>query len=127
MSQATLECADYGTAELAARINPMQRRGLLAAAGAIVGGLTVLLGRAPAEASHECLGQPHCCSLATCTWCRYSVSRDRFNCSEFTKTVHYRRVWSCSQSGRLVWCGECTTNKASCWNGSFGCSIWYYN
>jgi hypothetical protein len=122
----TLACVevDQASMNVAAAMDPSRRRGLFAAAGALVGGLAVLVQKTPAQASHECLGQPHCCSLAKCNWCNYAVSRDRFNCSEWPG--YKRLTWSCSENGRLAWCGECAIGP-TCHNGGFKCSIWFWN
>lgn len=122
----TLGCleVDEERASVAQDMDPSRRKGLFAIAGAVVGGLALLLDKTPARASHECLGQPHCCSLATCTWCRYAVSKDRFNCTEWSG--YKRTTWSCNENGRLAWCGECAKGP-TCWDGGFKCSIWFWN
>jgi len=122
----TLMCVDVDQASLrtAEEMDSSRRRSLFAIAGALVGGLAVLVQKAPAQAYHGCLGQPHCCALASCRWCNYPVSRDRFNCAEWPG---YRRLtWSCNQDGRLVWCGECAAGP-TCHDGPFPCSIWFWN
>ena len=126
MTDTTLSCVNVDEASLktAERMDPGRRRGLFAIAGALIGGLAVVIQKSPAAAGHECLGQPHCCGLATCTWCQYAVSRDRFNCSEHSG--YKRLTWSCSESGRLAWCGECAKGP-TCWDGGFKCSIWFWN
>lgn len=122
----TLACVeiDQASIKVAEEMDSSRRRGLFALAGVLVGGLAVLVQKTPAHASHECLGQPHCCSLATCTWCRYAVSRDRYNCSEWPG--YKRLTWSCKESGRLAWCGECAKGP-TCDDGGFKCSIWFWN
>lgn len=92
---------------------------LLAGATAIVGGLATAIEPAAAD----CLGSP-CCALATCQWCSYSVSRDRYNCSAEGGN---RTLWSCTDgTGRLVWCGECSAG-GDCYTGPWYCSTWFYN
>lgn len=92
---------------------------LLAGATAIVGGLATAIEPAAAD----CLGSP-CCALATCQWCSYSVSRDRYNC---VAEGGNRTLWSCTDgSGRLVWCGECSAGT-NCYAGPWYCSTWFYN
>lgn len=91
---------------------------LLAGATAIVGGLATAIEPAAAD----CLGSP-CCQLATCTWCSYSVSRDRYNC---VAEGGNRTLWSCTSGGRLVWCGECSAGS-TCYIGPWYCSTWFYN
>lgn len=126
MNTVDVKCGniDETVEELARELDPSRRRGLLAFASSLVAGLAVLLEGTPASAYHECLGQPHCCDLATCRWCRYPVSRDRFNCSEWPGS--YRAVWSCRENGRLAWCGECAGSR-NCFQYPWKCSIWYWN
>jgi hypothetical protein len=97
------------------------RRSLAKGATAFIAGLATLLYPSTASA---CATQPdQCCVLATCTLCRYQVSRFRFTCP----SGYNRHVWSCiNPDGRRVYCGECT-GASSCWYGPFNCSIWYYS
>jgi hypothetical protein len=98
-----------------------RRFAVLGAASAIIAGLATLIDPRPAAA--DCIGSP-CCSLASCTWCRYSVSPDRFTCP----SGYYRTVWSCrTGSGTMYGCGECSTNWRTCWDeyASYACSIYF--
>lgn len=91
---------------------------------AVIAGLsTLLMQSSQASATHGCLSQPDCCSLATCIWCPYTVSPDRFYCNTGT-----RYTWSCvdAGTGQLAWCGECA-GGADCWSGPFSCSAWFWN
>lgn len=98
--------------------------GALGVGTAVIAGLSILLARSqPARASDECLAQPHCCSLATCTPCNYNVSHDRFYCP----AGYNRFTWSCMEGSQLAWCGECTTSTTSCYQGTFNCSCWFWN
>lgn len=126
MTDTTLTCLDVDQASVQAaeEMDPTRRRGLFAVAGAVVAGLTVLVQNTPARAVPGCLGEPACCGLATCLWCNYAVSRNRFNCSEHPG--FNRTTWSCSQDGRLAWCGECAAGS-TCRQGPFACSIWFWN
>lgn len=97
---------------------------VLSVGTAVIAGLSTLLMKAqPADASHECLGQPHCCNLATCTWCDYTVAPDRFFCP----AGYNRFEWSCVENGVLAWCGECTGSTTSCFIGPWQCSAWFWN
>lgn len=91
---------------------------------AVIAGLATMLSRSQqAAASHECLGQPHCCTLATCTWCNYQVNPDRFTCP----SGYNRFTWSCMEGSQLAWCGECTTSTEDCFHGDIICSAWFWN
>jgi hypothetical protein len=105
-------------------IEPERRTGrrfaVLGAASAIIAGLATLLDSRPAAA--DCLGSP-CCSLASCRRCSYAVSPDRFTCP----SGYYRTVWSCRSGSVMYGCGECSTNRNTCWDedGTFWCSIYF--
>jgi len=122
---AKLDCLEVDEAGIAVadKLDPSRRRGLFAIAGAVVGGLALRLDKTPARAT-GCLGEPDCCDLATCKWCNYAVSRDRFNCSEWPG--YKRTTWSCRQGTRLAWCGECAKGP-TCDDGGWKCSIWFWN
>lgn len=107
------------------RDHPRRLDRLVLVGSAVIAGLSTLLMRAQPAAAVGCLGEPDCCHLATCTWCNYNVSPDRFYCP----TGYNRFTWSCvdSGTGNLVWCGECTTSTLNCFNGSFTCSAWFWN
>jgi hypothetical protein len=95
-----------------------RRSALLASASAVIAGLATLLDAKPAAA--DCLGSP-CCELASCTWCNYQVSPDRYTCPE----GYTRVMWTC-RSGSVTWgCGECGTDPTSCWRGRFACSVYF--
>ena len=101
---------------------PVRRRGmlgLLAKGGiALVAGVAGVLATAsPAEA--DCQHSP-CCSLASCRICPN-------DCHYRCPSGYHAKMWTCASAGRLVWCGECTTSSSSCWNGSFYCSVWWFD
>ncbi|GAA1704916.1 hypothetical protein GCM10009765_62590 [Fodinicola feengrottensis] len=116
---ASLECVTpEATEEIEQTISGRRRFGLLAASSAFIAGLAVLLDSKAAAA--DCLGSP-CCSLATCTWCYYQVSRDRYTCP----SGYHRVLWTCTSGGFTWGCGECSGNASTCWQGPFNCSIWF--
>ncbi|MFI6496710.1 hypothetical protein [Nonomuraea typhae] len=106
------------TAASATKTNLLRRKGMYAAATALIGGLATLLDSKAAHA--DPLGSP-CCELATGRWCPYTTGRDRWYC-----TTGNRTYWTCrTSSGRTVFCGECA-DGGDCYSGPFYCSIWYY-
>ncbi len=96
--------------------------GVLTAGSAVIAGLAVIFQAKPVEATNGNLGSP-CCNLATNRWCNYQVSHDRFTCSP----GYNRTTWTCTEpgTGRLVFCGECSTGS-SCYQGPWECSSWFY-
>jgi hypothetical protein len=96
----------------------------LGAGTAVIAGLAVLMRSQQAKAT-GCLGEPDCCTLATCTLCSYNVSHDRFDC---VAEGGYRTTWTCIEAGtgRTVWCGECAGDPTNCRVGPFTCSTWFY-
>jgi hypothetical protein len=97
-----------------------RRFAVLAGASAIIAGLATLIDARPAAA--DCLGSP-CCSLASCNWCNYRVSPDRFTCPG----GYYRTLWTCRSGSITYGCGECSTNPDTCWDkhAGYACSIYF--
>src|SRR3712207_6464553 len=64
-----------------------------------------------------------CCYLARRdNECRYFFGdKANFRCPD----GYHRQWWHCCEGTRLLGCGECTTSTATCWSGSFACSIWW--
>jgi len=97
-----------------------RRRALQVGASMLIAGLATLINPRHATAA-DCLGSP-CCTLASCRWCSYQVSRDRYTCP----SGYYRTYWTCRTSnGTLYICGECSGAAGNCFQGPFYCSTWY--
>jgi hypothetical protein len=120
-----LSDGEFGVTVLDEPTDPRRWVRIVGVGTAVIAGLATLLARSqPAGAWHECLGQPHCCELATCTLCDYNVSHDRFYCP----SGYFRYTWMCTEpDGSFWWCGECTGSQINCFNGPFACSQWFAN
>ncbi|HEX6686109.1 MAG TPA: hypothetical protein VF062_25270 [Candidatus Limnocylindrales bacterium] len=119
----TLECLepveDRIESQEAGR-RPGRRFVLMASATAFIAGLASLVRPSPAAA--DCFNSP-CCVLGSCTWCPYTVSPDRFFCTN----GFIRTSWMCATgAGTLYWCGECASGS-SCHDAPFQCSIYFRN
>lgn len=93
--------------------------GLLSRAGMVLVGAVAGLTAAAAPARADCLGSP-CCSLASCTQCRYSGRKCNYTCP----SGYSKRVWYCHAAARIIGCGECAKGS-NCDLGPWACSIWW--
>ena len=68
------------------------------------------------------ISDDRCCSLARRdNECHWFGSKSNYTCPE----GYTRQWWYCCEGTQQIGCGECTP-QATCWQGPWECSIWWY-